>query len=169
MALEILVFGVFPALVVLAATMDMFTMTIPNRLCLALVAAFFAAAPLAGLSIETVGWHALTAFIVLAITFALFAMGVFGGGDAKLSAAIALWLGPTLVFDFALLAALLGGVLTLVLVSMRSLHAFTVTFKDGWAGKLLSHDVGIPYGIALSTAAMLVFAQSFWFLAAIAL
>lgn len=168
-ALQSLVLGVFPGLVVLAATMDMFTMTIPNKLCLALVAAFFIAAPASGMALGMIGWHVLAAGLALGLTFILFASGVYGGGDAKLTVAIVLWLGPSLVIEFALLAALFGGVLTTFLVLMRSFPTYTASIQSQWASRLLSSEVGIPYGIALSGAAMIVFSQSPWFTAAIAL
>lgn len=169
MVFEVLVLAIFPGLVVLAATMDMFTMTIPNKLCLALVAAFFVAAPLAGLPLITVGWHVLAALTALGFTFMLFAAGVFGGGDAKLTAAIVLWLGPALALDFIILAALFGGVLTAFLVTMRAFPTYTAAINSPWAARLLSQSVGIPYGIALSAAAMLVFSNSAWMARAIAL
>jgi prepilin peptidase CpaA len=156
--LQILTLTIFPGLVIFAACTDMFTMTIPNRLCLALIAAFFAAVALAGLPLEVIGWHLATAVIALGLTFLLFAAGVFGGGDAKLTAAIALWLGPSLALEFALLAALLGGILTLTLVLARSFPTYTASINSDWAARLLSSNVGIPYGIALSAAAMIVFA-----------
>lgn len=167
--LEVLVLVVFPGLVVLAATMDMFTMTIPNKLCLALIAAFFVAVPFAGMSLADVGFHVLAALIALGLTFLLFASGMFGGGDAKLTAAIVLWLGPGLAIEFALLAALFGGFLTAALVLMRSFPTYTAAIQSQWAARLLSIKVGIPYGIALSSAAMVLFSQSPWFAAAIAL
>lgn len=167
--LQLLALGVFPGLVVLAATLDMFTMTIPNKLCLALIAAFFIAAPASGMALETVGWHVLAAGIALGLTFILFAAGMFGGGDAKLTAAIVLWLGPSLAIEFALLAALFGGLLTTALVLMRSFPTYTAAIQSQWAARLLTVNVGIPYGIALSSAAMVLFSQSPWFAAAIAL
>jgi prepilin peptidase CpaA len=130
MMIQFFVFGVFPGLVFLAAAMDMFTMTIPNKLCLALVAAFFAAVPFAALPIATVGWHVGAALIALAITFLLFASGVFGGGDAKLTTAIVLWLGPTLALDFALLAALFGGLLTAGLMTLRAFPSYTISVES---------------------------------------
>lgn len=164
-----LILGVFPGLVVLAATMDMFTMTIPNKLCLALVAAFFVAVPFADMSLATVGWHVVTAAIALAVTFALFAGGVFGGGDAKFTTAVALWLGPSLAADFAILAALFGGALTVLILVLRASPSYSAIINSPWAVRLMSPDVGIPYGIGLSAAAMVVFTQSPWLAAAIAL
>ena len=166
--LEFFVLGIFPGLVLLAATMDMFTMTIPNKLCLALIAAFFVAAPLAGLSMETIGLHVAVAIAALLMTFILFAAGVFGGGDAKLTAAIVLWLGPSLALHFVIWAALLGGVLTILLILARSMPTLTASINSQWLGRLLSCEVGVPYGIALGSAAMIVLAQSAGFAAAIA-
>lgn len=168
MILDFLVLGLFPGLVVLAAATDMFTMTIPNKLCLVLVAAFFIAIPFADLALYDVAWHVAAALIALSVTFLLFASGVFGGGDAKLTAAIVLWLGPNLALDFALLAAIFGGVLTATIVLLRVFRTYAVNINAPWAVRLMSSEVGIPYGIALSAAAMIVFTSSPWFLAAIA-
>ena len=165
--LDVLILGVFPGLVLLAATTDMFTMTIPNRLCLALVALFFLTAFVAGMPIATIGWHVAAAFGALLATFALFSAGVYGGGDAKFTAAVVLWLGPSLALEFALLAALFGGALTLGLVLLRSAPTITASFYSHWAARLLSSEVGVPYGIALSAATMAVLPKMPWFQAAI--
>lgn len=167
--LEVLVLVIFPGLVVLAATMDMFTMTIPNKLCLALIATFFLAVPFIGMSLTDVSLHVLAALVALGLTFLLFASGMFGGGDAKLTAGIVLWLGPVLALDFFIVAALLGGLLTTILVLMRSFPTYTAAIQLHWAARLLSTEVGIPYGIALSSAAMIVFSKSFWFAAVVTL
>ena len=45
---ELAILTVFPAAVAFAGAMDLFTMTIPNRISLALVAGFAVLAPLAG-------------------------------------------------------------------------------------------------------------------------
>lgn len=166
--LDILILGVFPGLVVLAATMDVFTMTIPNKLCLALIAAFFLAVPFSDMSLVDVGMHSLAGLLALGVTFVLFAAGVFGGGDAKLTAALVLWLGPHLTMDFVLFSAIFGGALGLLVITLRVLPTYMIAFDSGWAMRLLSRDVGMPYGVALSGAAMVVFSQSPWFIAAIA-
>ena len=166
--LEILVLAIFPGLVMLAGTSDLFTMTIPNKLCLALVAAFFIAVPLSGMSLETMGWHVATAMLALAVTFSLFAAGVMGGGDAKLTAAVLLWLGPGLALDYLVVSAMFGGILTLGILMMRGPATAIATAHIPWATRLMADETGIPYGIALSSAAILVFPQSAWFQAAIA-
>ena len=103
---------VFPALMAYAAASDLLTMRIPNWLSLALVAAFAFIVAAGGLPWEALPMHAAAAALVLAVCFALFAFGWMGGGDAKLAAATALWLGFPSLMDYLLMAALAGGVLT---------------------------------------------------------
>src|SRR5437667_1130558 len=81
---------VFPALMAFAASSDLFTMTISNRVTLALVGGFFAMALVSGMTPSDVLAHAGAAATVLAVTFLFFARGWSGGGDAKLAAATAL-------------------------------------------------------------------------------
>src|SRR5215469_12121996 len=83
----------FPALMAFAASSDLFTMTISNRVALILVAGFFALALHSGMAPVAVLWHVAAAMAVLSVTFVFFARGWIGGGDAKLAAATALWLG----------------------------------------------------------------------------
>src|SRR5262249_52418386 len=47
--------------------------------------------------------------VVLVAAFSLFARGVIGGGDAKLAAATALWLGFDHLLPYLLYASLIGG------------------------------------------------------------
>src|SRR3954462_8011229 len=83
----------FPALMAFAASSDLFTMTISNRVAILLVAGFFVLAYAIGMDLDAVLSHIGAAFAVLVVTFAFFARGWIGGGDAKLAAATALWLG----------------------------------------------------------------------------
>ncbi|MEM1284384.1 MAG: prepilin peptidase [Pseudomonadota bacterium] len=165
--LEVLVLAVFPGLVMLAGTSDLFTMTIPNKLCLALVAAFFIAVPFAGMPFAELGWHVAAAFGAFAVCFLLFAGGVMGGGDAKLTAAVMLWLGPAHALDFLLVSAILGGLLTLGILMMRTPATAIAAARVPWAARLVAKETGIPYGIALSAAAIVVLPQTTWFQAAI--
>src|SRR5438128_8899557 len=83
----------FPAMMAFAASSDLFTMTISNRVALALVAGFFALAFASGMAPADVLSHMTAACAVLVVTFVFFARGWIGGGDAKLAAATALWFG----------------------------------------------------------------------------
>ena len=95
-------------------------------------------APAMGLSLSTVGWHALAGLLVLGITFALFNFGWIGGGDAKLAAATALWLGFGELPQYGVLAALLGGALTLALLQLRRIELPERLKSATWLARL--HD-----------------------------
>ncbi len=111
--------SVFPALMAFAAASDLLTMTISNRVSLALLAGFGLMAALIGMSLNDIGLHFAAATLVLAVAFGCFAFGWIGGGDAKLTAAIALWLGFAHLIEFLLAASIFGGVLTLLIIGFR--------------------------------------------------
>ena len=92
--IEQLLLMVFPVAMAFAAANDLFTMRIPNEISLVLIAGFFAVAIWIGMPVETVGLHVGIGFAMLVATFMLFSFKMFGGGDAKLMAAGALWMGP---------------------------------------------------------------------------
>ncbi|NRG16136.1 prepilin peptidase [Rhizobiales bacterium] len=161
----------FPCLVAYAATSDLFTMTIPNRVSLLLIAGFAALAPFVPLTLPDVGYHLLAGACVFAVGFAFFAFGWMGGGDVKVAAAIALWLGFSVsLFDFLFLSALFGAVLTLALLLFRENIPVLPGFASGqaWLVRLHDRNSGIPYGIALSLAALQVYPETVWFKALLA-
>src|SRR3978361_2320767 len=100
MILDIARLMLFPALMAFAAASDLFTMTIPNRISLALTAGFFVLAAFSGMGLHEILLHAGAGAVVLAIAFACFAMGWVGGGDAKVAAAAALWFGFAHLLDY---------------------------------------------------------------------
>jgi prepilin peptidase CpaA len=152
----------FPAAVIFAAAMDLFSMTIPNRISLALVAGFFCLAPFSGLDLQQIGMHVLAGLLMLAIMVTLFAFNLLGGGDAKLASAVALWLGFGDLLDYAFTASLLGGVLSIAFLAFRQVPLPYEWARAPWIERLHAPRAGIPYGIALSVAALIVYNQSFW-------
>lgn len=152
----------FPAAVIFAAAMDLFSMTIPNRISLALVAGFFCLAPFAGLSLEDVGLHVLAGLLMLTITVTLFALHFIGGGDAKLAAAVALWFGFDDLLAYVVCASMLGGVLSIGFLMFRQVPLPYAWAQAAWIQRLHTPRGGIPYGIALAVAALVVYHQSFW-------
>jgi prepilin peptidase CpaA len=164
--LDIAVLAIFPGLMLFAAISDMLTMTIPNRVSLVLIAGFFLLAPAMGLSLATVGWHLLAGVFMLAITFALFNFGWVGGGDAKLAAATALWLGFGGLPHYGVLAAVFGGALTLALLQLRRITLPESLKAMTWLARLHDNKSGIPYGVALAIAGLLVYPDSAIWLAA---
>ncbi len=137
-------------------------MTIPNWLPLALVGAFVAFSPLIGMDFPTFGWHWAGAAAVLVIGFVCFSMGWMGGGDAKLAAAVALWFGPVQAVTFVGYSAALGGLLTLALLLFRRNVSPVLVVRVPWLAKLHEPKEGVPYGIALAAAALILYPSSPW-------
>ena len=152
----------FPALMAFAASSDLFTMTISNRVSLALIAGFLMMAAMIGMPAEQVMWHVGTAAGVLTVTFVFFARGWIGGGDAKLAAATALWLGPEQLMNYFLYASILGGILTLFMIRFRLIPLPAFLAGREWVERLHRLDAGVPYGIALAAAALMVYPDTPW-------
>jgi prepilin peptidase CpaA len=150
---------VFPALLIFAAASDLLTMTISNRLCLLTAAVFPAVALLAGFTPLALGVHAGAGVAMLALGFALFAAGWIGGGDAKLAAAIALWMGPQLGFGWVMVSAIFGGVLTGMVLAVRAMPLPAGLAAQPWAARLHERTNGVPYGVALAAAALVLYPQ----------
>ena len=91
---------------------------------------------------------------------------VTGGGDAKFVAAIALWLGFYELPAYLIVASILGGALTLSLLWFRTLPLPLFMVKREWIARLHDRESGIPYGVALGVAGLLMFQHSIWFDAA---
>src|ERR1700679_1244729 len=115
MIAELLVLFVLPALLATAAGWDIASFTIPNFIQLALLAVFIVLVFALGMSPGALAPHLLAGFVGLVIGFALFALGYVGGGDAKLFACVALALGLHDLLDYALMASIFGGALTICL------------------------------------------------------
>lgn len=100
---------------------------------------------------------------VLVVTFALFAFGWIGGGDAKLAAATALWMGWENLADYLLISTFIGGVLTLLILYARKWPLPTSLLRQNWIARLHDKATGVPYGIALAAAGLALFPQThFW-------
>lgn len=155
--------AVFPVIVTVAACYDLLTMQIPNRFPAILAVAFVVVALLTGMQLPTIGVHLLIGIGVLACTFALFAFGFLGGGDAKLASAIALWLGIQQALPFLVLTALFGGALSLIILGFRA--APLPSFLLRWEPALRLHEkgAGVPYGVALAAATLTIFPDTHWF------
>ncbi len=162
MVTETIRLTLFPAMMAFAASSDLFTMTIANRVSIILVAGFALLAVLSGMSGTDVMYHVGPAGVVLVAAFACFARGWIGGGDAKLAASTALWLGFSHLFDYLVYASVLGGALTLLILQYRAMPLPHVLKGREWAERLHRGDGGFPYGIALAAAALLIYPQTEW-------
>jgi len=152
----------FPMLMAFAAWSDLFTMTISNRVSLILIAGFAVMAALIGMNSADILSHVGAGLAVLAVTFTLFACGWIGGGDAKLAAATALWLGFDPLLNYLLYASIFGGALTLLLLRFRAMPLPAMLQSQDWAARLHHVDSGVPYGIALAIGALAVYPNTIW-------
>ncbi|MBV8240997.1 MAG: prepilin peptidase [Hyphomicrobiales bacterium] len=154
--------ALFPAMMAFAASSDFLTLTISNRVSLILVGGFVALAVIGGVSAADVPSHLAAGSVVLVAAFSLFARGIIGGGDAKLAAAAALWLGFDHLLPYLLYASLLGGALSVGLIWFRMAPLPDWLSRHDWAQRLHGKDASVPYGIALAAAALAVYPQTPW-------
>jgi len=162
MILDIARLLLFPALMAFAAASDLFTMTISNRVSLALLGGFLGLAVLSGMGLHDILSHAGAGAAVLAVAFACFAFGWIGGGDAKIAAAAALWFGFGHLMNYLLYASLFGGALTVLLLQFRQWPLPYPLAGQAWLTRLHAKETGIPYGIALSIGALMVYSDTEW-------
>jgi prepilin peptidase CpaA len=162
MILDIARLLLFPALMAFAAASDLFTMTISNRVSMALVAGFLALALISGMGPYDILSHLGAGAAVLAVAFACFAMGWVGGGDAKVAAAAALWFGFGHLLNYLLYASVFGGALTLLLLQFRQWPLPYPFAGQAWLLRLHAKESGIPYGIALAIGALMIYPETEW-------
>jgi prepilin peptidase CpaA len=150
----------FPLAMALAASSDLLTMRISNKLVIVLAAGFLVVALLVEMPLQQFLMHLLCAAVVLAVAFGLFAMRLIGGGDAKLAAATTLWLGFGLTLPYLAYTAILGGVLTLIILLLRRVPINSWIVAMPWLARLHDRKQGVPYGIAMALAGLLVYSNS---------
>ncbi len=152
----------------IAAFTDIATMTIPNRLSIALVAGFVVLAVLTGMPVKEFGIHLAVGFGVLVLGFVLFALNLLGGGDAKFVAATSLWMGASGLLPFFVTFAVIGGLFGIMILSFRQLPLPSFCVKYDWIARLHEPKGDIPYGVALSIGGLIVFPQSALFAMSVA-
>jgi len=152
-----LLLGLLAILLIVAAVIDVRTLTISNGLN-ATVALL---APVYWWSIGLPWWpdaavHVAVAagvFVILAMTFY---MGMMGGGDVKLAAAIALWFQPITTLKFLVIMSLAGGLLTLIVLAIHKKRG-----KPPVEGEAEPARPEVPYGVAIAAGALWILAQRF--------
>ncbi len=162
MVIDLVRLTLFPTLMAFAASSDLLTMTISNRVSIVLVAGFFALAMMSGMGIAEVLSHVGAGAVVLVVSFGFFARGWIGGGDAKLAAATAIWFGFGYLMNYLVYASLLGGALTFLLIEFRLVPLPGLLAGQFWAQRLHRQGGDIPYGIALAGAALMVYPDTPW-------
>ncbi|HZL58112.1 MAG TPA: prepilin peptidase [Stellaceae bacterium] len=145
---------VFP--LVMASITDWRSLRIPNWLTAMLALAFPVAALLGG---QPVDWlsHIEAGVLVFVGSAVLFALRIMGGGDVKLLAAVALWLGLGQLLSFLTLTALVGGGFAFLVLMLR--HPLVQTTLLATLRRLpafADKKMPIPYGIPIAVAALLM-------------
>lgn len=152
---------VFPFAMAYAAATDLLTMRISNRVSLGLLIAFLIIAPIAGMTGKEMLTHVGVGALLLVAGMLLFSMNLLGGGDAKLLAAAALWIGFDQLVPFVAYVTIFGGALALLILAYRRVPAGALPLPD-WAARLHARDEGMPYGVAIAAGALLIYPLTSW-------
>lgn len=141
---------------IFAALYDLTTYRIPNGTSVAVVVSFAASAATSGLAPTEILLHVGAGLTMLSLGVALFALRLIGGGDAKLLASVALWMGFHSLPVFLVVVALLGGVLAAAIVFARRISFPPSWHGVPWLARLIAPGQGLPYGVAISAGAVIV-------------
>lgn len=149
---HLLYYLIFPGLFLVAGFYDLLTTRIPDWISISLLGLFFAFALATGLSIEQLAWHSGIGILVFMAGFAFFVLGWAGGGDGKLAAMGALWLGDEKALGFILLSFIYGAVLVGIITALRILPLPEFIKKQEWLKVWLRGQDGLPFGLAMAAA-----------------
>ena len=154
---------IFSALLGWACVSDLRTRRIPNRL----VAVLAIGGLLFSLFAQRGGVPSAVAGLLVgfALWFPVYVLGALGAGDVKLFAAAAAWLGPRGAIEAAVLAAVAGGVLAVVMIASAGtvretlrtlmLRLTTRSLRPAERVSAARDPRQLPYGIALAAGALL--------------
>lgn len=150
----------FPFLMVLAATSDVLTRRIPNKVNISIFLLFFPAAWIGGLGAGSIAIHFACGLGILGLGFVLFSCRLIGGGDAKLLAAASIWFGPDGVVTFISVTALAGGLLAIAVIAWK-LVALDLEVRNVPRARLVRNFTpNMPYGYAITAGALIAFSAS---------
>lgn len=140
-----------------AAWTDFRSLRIPNPISAGVAALFPLYAWLTDMPAETIFLqHASASLAVLALGLLGFATGKLGGGDAKLLAAVALWLGWPDLTPGLLAIALIGAGICFALLALRASALPLWLDLKGLHSVALENGKGVPYAVAIAAGFALV-------------
>ncbi|HVY02204.1 MAG TPA: prepilin peptidase [Caulobacterales bacterium] len=148
----------FAGLLLWAAAADIATMEIPNRISILAACLYPVAALALGDTWQAIAAHLATGAGALLLAYILFSIGVFGGGDAKMIAAAAIWTGPLVFMQFLFFTALAGGLLTVTVLATRGVLR-PADSRPSFMNRLLQPAGGVPYAVAIAAGGMAVLLQ----------
>jgi prepilin peptidase CpaA len=150
----------FPMLMAFAGASDLLTMRIPNQVSVALALAYFVLAAWLGASWETLVLHAIAGIVVLGLALLAYLPGWIGGGDAKLVAATAVWVGWEHLLDYGVMASVAGGLVTIVVIGIAWFDLSPIFTKFPFVRLLAKRVNCVPYGVALAIGGVFVYPQT---------
>lgn len=157
--LAILLSLIFPIVLVLAMLSDLRRFIIPNALSIVLAASYPLVAWLAGLTMQTILLNLALGAGLLVAGIILFMLRVFGGGDAKLIAAVGIWTGTEGLLPFLAYMAMIGGALALALLLFRRAELTESLGRWPWLRQLHQRRHEVPYAVAIGLAGLLVYTK----------
>ncbi|MEL6789394.1 MAG: prepilin peptidase [Pseudomonadota bacterium] len=161
-----LILAVFPAALIAAAINDITSFKIPNWISVLLISAFPVAAVATGTDFSFLWQGALLAVGMLIVGFALFAFKIAGGGDGKLLAAVAPWVGFEFLMPFLMVTALAGGAMAIAILMFRQSPIMPFYGRVPWLMEIHQSKSGIPYGVAIAVGGLTTFSETALFSAA---
>jgi prepilin peptidase CpaA len=144
----------FAALLFAASCFDVLQLRIPNMIPVGLVA-LFALQLLVGDTSQAPLDHVLAMGLALLILLPLFALNMLGGGDVKLLAAVALWLGMNKLAALLILVGIVGGIFALFWLAMRWL--VRTGLRDRNLPRSLQAHAPLPFALPIMIVAVLLF------------
>ena len=155
MIASVLFYGVV-LLLLYVSYVDMASLRIPNLAVVGVAACFVPFAVAVQMPISDFMLHVAAGVAVLAVGFVLFSIGLrFGGGDAKLFAALSLWCGFNHLLPFFVLMCLVGGAVGILVFTLRQFGIPVWLAAHGWHIPALDIDKSkafVPYAPAMAFA-----------------
>jgi prepilin peptidase CpaA len=149
--------AILQGLLAVACASDVARRRVPNAVVAALAVAGLAARAAGGGPVEA-AWGAAAGAATLVVLLPAWATGKLGGGDAKLAAAAAVWLGPSRLPAFLLLAAAAGlpvAVGTRVAHRLERRRLAQAGAGGGVAGPHAPSPETVPVAVAIAVGALL--------------
>jgi prepilin peptidase CpaA len=147
----------FGALLVAASCFDVLKLRIPNIIPVGLVV-LFALQLLVEPGVQAPVDHFLAMALTLLILLPVFALDMLGGGDIKLLAAVALWLGMPKLAALLILVGVVGGIFALFWLAMRWL--IRTGLGDRKLPRSLQAHAPLPFALPIMIAAAMLFESS---------
>jgi prepilin peptidase CpaA len=161
--LAVIVLVGFVFLMSYAAVSDVRSYTIPNELVIAVCLLFPLAMIMTGMPVKLALWHLLAGLVLFFCGFALYSARIIGGGDAKLLAAAALWIGWSQLPPFLVYTALAGGAVAIGMLIWEVFRThFEATGKSSVFRRLATLRPNLPYGVAIAAGACATLPRSWW-------